>query len=230
MGCHYDKNGEKRTVTYKIISFEKLNQVIDSYLKKYEKDDLVGEGNLLTFNAQNERLYKLLTEKEYNLFYFHVTDISYMKPICYAFHKNLISVWDIDIEFDEDSNITLFDFHADFTRYVDYMKNKDKENMQKSKDKKNLIKSKKRRKYFSPSVQDLFNYLKTYAPAKDFIIYPIDLIGDRSNKLYENMGTLTTMVNRLNEQYREITHDETVTIMKYDKYSECYVITDIWNN
>ena len=44
------------------------------------------------------------------------------------------------------------------------------------------------------------------------------------------METLTTMVNRLNEQYREMIQDESVTLMRYDKTLECYMIKDIWNN
>lgn len=91
-------------------------------------------------------------------------------------------------------------------------------------------KPKKPRKHFSPSVQQLYNYVRTYAEARDYMIYTSDLIGDKPDKLYENMGTLTTTVNRLNKEYREITHDDTITLMKYDKTLECYMITNVWNN
>ena len=96
--------------------------------------------------------------------------------------------------------------------------------------KRNIGGTKKARKHFSPSVQDLYNYVKTYAQARNYQIYTYELIGEKPEKLYETMGTLTTMVNRLNEQYREISHDDTVTLMKYDKTLECYMITDVWNN
>ena len=57
-----------------------------------------------------------------------------------------------------------------------------------------------------------------------------DLIGeDRKNKLYCGMGELTTAVNRLNQQYKEISGSDK-PLMKYDKFLNCYIITNIWED
>lgn len=209
---------------------DKCLQALDEYCLKYGYDELWNdEANVLTCEAQNKQLYNLLTEKEYNLNNFVITDIKYIKALCYNEYKNKLCIANATIDIDENNKPVFRCTIADEGFVEGYGKDDNVEDV-KAKAKVKADKPKKARKHFSPSVQDLYNYIKTYAQARDYQIYTYELIGERPEKLYENMGTLTTMVNRLNEQYREISHDDTVTLMKYDKTLECYMITDIWNN
>ena len=169
-----------------------------------------------------------MTEKEYNLNNFVITDIKYIKALCYNEYKNKLCIANATIDIDEDNQLVFKCTIADEGFVEGYGKDDTVEDV-KTKTAK-ADKPKKARKHFSPSVQDLYNYVKTYAQARNYQIYTYELIGEKPEKLYETMGTLTTMVNRLNEQYREISHDDTVTLMKYDKTLECYMITDVWNN
>ena len=110
--------------------------------------------------------------------------------------------------------------HLEFYSYI--LKKKQKQQIKQNKS--------KRRTHFAPSVQDLYDYIKRYAPAKNYEIYKEDLIGeDRRNKLYCGMGELTTAVNRLNQQYKEISGSDK-PLMKYDKFLNCYIITNIWED
>ena len=206
---------------------DKCIQALDEYCLKY--DELWNdEANMLTCEVQDKQLYNLLTEKDYNLNNFVITDIKYVKALCYNEYKEKLSIANATIDIGEDNKPIFKCTIADEGFVEGYGKDDTVEDVKTKTAKAN--KPKKARKHFSPSVQDLYNYVKTYAQARDYQIYTYELIGERPEKLYENMGTLTTMVNRLNEQYREISHDDTVTLMKYDKTLECYMITDIWNN
>ena len=208
---------------------DKCLQALDEYCLKYGYDELWNdEANMLTCEVQDKQLYNLLTEKDYNLNNFVITDIKYVKALCYNEYKEKLSIANATIDIGEDNKPIFKCTIADEGFVEGYGKDDTVEDV-KTKTAK-ADKPKKARKHFSPSVQDLYNYVKTYAQARDYQIYTYELIGERPEKLYENMGTLTTMVNRLNEQYREISHDDTVTLMKYDKTLECYMITDIWNN
>jgi len=216
-------------IAFSVKDKDKCIQALDEYCLKYGYDELWNdEANMLTCEAQDKQLYNLLTEKDYNLNNFVVTDIKYIKALCYNEYKEKLSIANATINIDENNKPVFKCTIADEGFVEGYGKDDTVEDVKPKTAK--ADKPKKARKHFSPSVQDLYNYVKTYAQARDYQIYTYELIGERPEKLYENMGTLTTMVNRLNEQYREISHDDTVTLMKYDKTLECYMITDIWNN
>jgi len=224
---HLDK--DNTTVTFTNVNHDKLMQVFDSYFKKYLENDLESEDNILTCEAYNERLHNILTKEDYNLSRFHVKDISYIKPICYGYYNDQIFIHNMSIEFDENLNVKSFDCYADFTGFVNYA-NEPKETKSPTSSKVTTSKPKRKRTHFSDSVQDLYDYIKKYAPAKNYEIYKEDLIGDdRRNKLYCGMGELTTAVNRLNNQYKEI-YGLDKPLMKYDKFLDCYLIQNVWDN
>ena len=217
-------------ISFSIKNKDKCRQALEEYCFSYGCDCVFNEEcNTLTCEAQNEALYSLLTANAYNLSNFIVNDIKYMKAICYNESLNKLSVVSIDINLSKDNKL-IFKGVISANEFVEeYNANYTKEDTKKEhKTQKN--KSKKVRKHFSPTVQELYNFIKMYAKARDYMIYPSELIGEKPTKLYDKMGTLTTMVNRLNEQYREMILDESVTLMRYDKTLECYMIKDIWNN
>ena len=217
-------------ILFSIKDKDKCIQAFDEYCSAYGYDEVVNSGvNILTCEAQDKQLYNLLTENDYNLNNFVVNDLRYIKALCYNEYLDKIAISNISLDFNDDNKLTYKCVISAIEFVEKYGKDDSIENStQEVKTK--TDKPKKPRKHFSPSVQDLYNYVQTYAQARDYQIYTYELIGERPEKLYENMGTLTTMVNRLNEQYREISHDDTVTLMRYDKTLECYMITDIWNN
>ncbi len=222
-------DNDNTTVTFTNVNHDKLMQVFDSYFKKYIEDDLDSEDNILTSKAYNERLYNLLTKEDYNLSKFHIKDLSYIKPICYGYYNDQIFIHNMSIEFDEDLNVKSFDCYADFTGFVNYT-DELKETKPSTSSKVTTSTYIRKRTHFSESVQDLYDFIKRYAPAKNYEIYKEDLIGeDRRNKLYCGMGELTTAVNRLNKQYKEI-YGLDKPLMKYDKFLECYLIQNVWDN
>lgn len=227
----YEKISDTTTkILFSIKDKDKCIQALDEYYLSYGFDMVFNDNtNILTCEAQDKQLYNLLTENDYNLNNFIITDLKYIKALCYNEYKNKLAILSIDFEFSEDNKLMFKCTIADEGFVEGYGKDDTLEDV-KTETKAKTDEPKKVRKHFSPSVQDLYNYVKTYAQARDYQIYPYELIGEKPEKLYENMGTLTTMVNRLNEQYREICHDDTVILMKYDKTLECYMITDIWNN
>lgn len=211
-------------VLFSIRDKEKCLQALDEYCSSYGCDCIYNdEDNILTCEAQNKQLHKLLTENDYNLSNFVVNDIKYIKALCYNECLKKIAINDVTLYFDENNKL-VFKCIINASTFVEEYRKVSTAKKVKSNA------PKKPRKHFSPSVQQLFNYIRTYAEARAYMIYTSDLIGDKPEKLYENMGALTTTVNRLNKEYREITHDDTITLMKYDKTLECYMITDIWNN
>lgn len=216
------KKADGFKLTLSIEDNDKLIQALNSYFTRYETDDLINEyENILLKEAHEKNLLDVLTADKYNLSYFHVDDIRYIKPICYGIIKETIFLHRANIKLNEDSEVTEFKCIVDCTDFVEGTK-KQKQQVQQNN-------NGKQRKHFSPSVQDLYDYIKRYAPAKNYEIYKEDLIGeDRRNKLYCGMGELTTAVNRLNQQYKEIS-GSTKTLMKYDKFLDCYIITNIWN-
>ena len=216
-------------IVFSLKDKDKCLQALDEYCLTYGYDEVCNdEANELTCEAQNKQLYNLLTEKEYNLNNFVITDIKYIKALCYNEYKNKLCIANATIDIDEDNQLVFKCTIADEGFVEGYGKDDTVEDV-KTKTAK-ADKPKKARKHFSSRVQDLYNYVKTYAQARNYQIYTCELIGEKPEKLYKTMGTLTTMVNRLNKQYREISHDDTVTLMKYDKTLECYMITDVWNN
>ena len=227
----YKKLSDTSTqISFSIKNKDKCRQALEAYCFSYGCDCVFNEEyNTLTCEAQNEALYSLLTANAYNLSNFIVNDIKYIKAICYNEFLNKLSVVSIDINLSKDNKL-IFKGIISANDFVEgYNANDTKEDTKKEpKTQKN--KSKKVRKHFSPTVQELYNFIKMYAKARDYMIYPSELIGEKPTKLYDKMGTLTTMVNRLNEQYREMTLDESITLMRYDKTLECYMITDIWDN
>ena len=222
-------DNDNTTATFTNVNHDKLMQVFDSYFKKYLEDDLGSEDNILTSKSYNEKLYKLLTKEDYNLSKFHVKDLSYIKPICCGYYNDQIFIHNMSIEFDENLNVKSFDCYADFTGFVNYAVEPKKTETSTDSDV-TISKYKHKRTHFSASVQDLYDYVKRYAPAKNYEIYKEDLIGeDRRNKLYCGMGELTTAVNRLNNQYKEI-YGLYKPLMKYDKFLDCYLIQNVWDN
>lgn len=217
-------------IMFSIKDKKKCLQALDEYCSSYGYDMVFNNNcNLLTCEAQNKQLYNLLTENEYNLNNFIVNDFKYIKALCYNEYLGKLFIANEEFDFNEDNKL-IFKCTVNCEGFVEGYGKDDTVEDVKTETKVKSDKPNKVRKHFSHSVQDLYNYIKTYAKARDYMIFPYELIGEKPDKLYENMGTLTTMVNRLNEQYREICHDETVTLMKYDKTLECYMITDIWNN
>lgn len=218
-------------IMFSIKDKDKCIQALDEYCSIYGCDGVLNdECNVLTSKAQDKQLYALLTENDYNLKNFVINDLKYIKALCYNEYKDKVSISNVFLGFDKDNKLA-FKCTIAATEFVE---NYGKENITEDAEQEAKVKTdkqKKPRKHFSPSVQDLYNYIRIYAKARDYMIYPNDLVGDdRRSKLYDNMGTLTTMVNRLNKQYREISNDDTVTLMRYNKSLECYMITDVWNN
>ena len=219
-------DNDNTSVTFTNVNHDKLMQVFDSYFKKYLEDDLGSDDNILTSKAYNEKLYNLLTKEDYNLSKFHVKDLNYIKPICYGYYNDQIFIHNISIEFDENLDVKSFDCYADFTGFVNYAEKPKETKINSS----TTSKYKHKRTHFSASVQYLYDYVKRYAPAKNYEIFKEDLIGeDRRNKLYCGMGELTTAVNRLNNQCKEI-YGLDKPLMKYDKFLDCYLIQNVWDN
>ncbi len=216
------KEDDGYKLTLSIDDTDKLIQALTSYYTRYEVDDLVNDyENMLLKEAHEKNLLGVLTADKYNLSYFHVNDIKYIKPICYGIIKETIMLHKANIKLNEDSEVIDFKCIIDCFDFVEDTK-KQKPQIKQSKS--------KRRTHFAPSVQDLYDYIKRYAPAKNYEIYKEDLIGeDRRNKLYCGMGELTTAVNRLNQQYKEISGSDK-PLMKYDKFLNCYIITNIWED
>lgn len=227
----YEKLSDTTTkILFSIKDKEKCIEALDEYCFIYGSDEVFNdEDNILTSEAQDKRLYKLLTADDYNLNNFVVRDLKYIKAICYNEYLKRIDISNTEIGFDSDNKL-VFKCVISAQEFVEkYGKDSSTEYNEHTPISK-TNKSKKARKRFAPSVQDLYDYIKKYAPAKNFEIYKEDLIGeDRRNKLYCGMGELTTAVNRLNQQYKEISNSD-ITLMKYDKFLDCYKITDIWNN
>lgn len=227
----YEKLSDTTTkILFSIKDKEKCIEALDEYCLSYGYDVVFSnEDNILTCEAQDKRLYKLLTADDYNLNNFVVKDLKYIKAICYNEYLKKIGISDIEIGFDSDNKLTLKCIISAQEFVEKYGKDTSVEDNGHTPVAK-TNKTQKTRKHFAPSVQDLYDYIKKYAPAKNFEIYKQDLIGeDRRNKLYCGMGELTTAVNRLNKQYKEISNSD-ITLMKYDKFLDCYKITDIWNN
>lgn len=227
----YEKLSDTTTrIMLSVKDRNKCIQALDEYCSSYGCDMVFNDSmNILTCEAQDKQLYNLLTENDYNLSNFVVNDPKYIKALCYNEYEDKLVITNVFLDFDKDNKLVFKCTIAD----KGFVENSGKDNIAENAEreaKARADKPKKPRKHFSPSIQDLYNYIKTYAQTRDYQIYPYELVGERPKKLYENMGTLTTMVNRLNEQYREISHDNIVTLMRYDKTLECYMITDIWNN
>ena len=87
------------------------------------------------------------------------------------------------------------------------------------------------RRRFSQKIQILYNQIKKLAKSRGYQISPVDLIDtDGEMGLPTSMDNLTSALNRLNEQYREIVNDENATITTYDRTLETYLITPVWEN
>lgn len=225
-----DMSDTTTKVIFSIKDRNKCFEALQEYYSSYYYDSVFDDNaNILTFKAQEKQLYELLTENNYNLNNFVINELKYIKAICYNDYIEKLSILRIEVDFNAANELVCKCIIADNGFVEDYRK----PNILESETEEANVKSeriKKPRTHFSPSVQDLYDYLKRYAPAKNFEIYKEDLIGeDRRNKLYTGMGILTTMVNRLNKEYREISHTD-ITLMKYDKFLNCYLITDIWKD
>lgn len=89
----------------------------------------------------------------------------------------------------------------------------------------------KRRKYFSQKIMILYNQIKKLAKSRGYQISPDELIDiDGEQGLPTCMKNLTSALTNLNKQYREIVNDENATITTYDRSSETYLITPVWEN
>ena len=227
----YEKLSDTTTkILFSIKDKGKCLQALDEYCSSYGYDSVYNdEQNILTCEAQDKQLYNLLTENNYNLSNFVVNDIKYIKALCYNEYAGKLKISNVYLSFDEANKLS-FRCTIVATEFVEnYGKDEvTEEVVQEAKVK--TSKPKKVRKHFSPAVQELYDYIRTYAEVRDYQIYPYELVGEKPSKLYDKMGTLTTMVNRLNEQYREMILEESVTLMRYDKTLDCYMIKDIWNN
>lgn len=217
-------------VLFSIKNKDKCKQALDEYCFSYGCDCVYSdEFNTLTCEAQDKQLYNLLTEKDYNLSNFIVDDLKYMKALCYNEYKDKLSISNVSLNFNENNEL-ICKCTVSAMEFVENYGKDDISEGTKQEAKTKTDKPKKARKHFSSAVQELYDYIRTYAEVRDYQIYPSELIGEKPTKLYDKMGTLTTMVNRLNEQYREMILDESVTLMRYDKTLECYMIKDIWGN
>lgn len=103
----YEKVSDTATkVQFSIRDKEKCIQALDEYCSSYGCDCVYNdECNILTSEAQDKRLYELLTEDDYNLNNFVVNDIKYIKALCYNEYLNKISINDVTLSFDENNKL-----------------------------------------------------------------------------------------------------------------------------
>lgn len=230
-----------------------LNKFLDDYSDSFEHDKLESDIEKCNFKTQLSQFINVIDATR-KLTEYYVDKTEYVPVLLWGLRKELITFKDLDLSLfpneEQRKQISAiekrkrkigsneFDFSmiVDLSKFYDAYATNDKIENKNVKPKTKVVKSdesnkpKKRRKHFSPRIQELFDYIKTYAEVRDYMIYPSELIGDRPEKVCEDMGNLTSMVKRLNIQYQEMIQDETVSLMKYDRTLECYVIKDIWNN
>lgn len=230
-----------------------LNKFLDDYSDSFEHDKLESDIEKCNFKTQLSQFTNVIDATR-KLTEYYVDKTEYVPVLLWGLRKELITFKDLDLSLfpngEQRKQISAiekrkrkigsneFDFSmiVDLSKFYDAYAASNRSENKKVKTKTKVVKSdesnkpKKRRKHFSPAIQELYDHIKTYAQARDYQIYASELVGEKPDKLYENNGTLTTMVNRLNEQYREMIFDESVTLMRYDKTLECYMIKDIWNN
>lgn len=228
-----------------------LNKFLDDYSDSFEHDKLESDIEKCNFKTQLSQFTNVIDATR-KLTEYYIDETKYISVILWGLRKELITFKDLDLSLfpngEQRKQISAiekrkrkigsneFDFSmiVDLSKFYDAYAITNKPETKKVKTK--VVKSdesnktKKQRKHFSQRIQELFDYIKTYAETRDYMIYPSELIGDRPEKVCEDMGNLTSMVERLNIQYREMIQDETVSLMKYDRTLECYVIKDIWNN
>jgi len=117
------KEADKFKLTLSINDKDKLMQALTSYYTHYEVDDLINEyENMLLKEAHEKHLLSTLTADEYNLSYFHVNDIKYIKPICYGIIKETIFLHKAIIKLNEDSEVVDFKCTIDCTDFVENTK------------------------------------------------------------------------------------------------------------
>lgn len=230
-----------------------LNKFLDDYSDSFEHDKLESDIEKCNFKTQLSQFTNVIDATR-KLTEYYVDKTEYVPVLLWGLRKELITFKDLDLSLfpneEQRKQISAiekrkrkigsneFDFSmiVDLSKFYDAYATNDKIENKNVKPKTKVVKSdesnkpKKRRKHFSPRIQELFDYIKTYADARDYMIYPSELIGNRPEKVCEDMGNLTSMVERLNIQYQEMVQDETVSLMKYDRTLECYMIKDIWNN
>lgn len=230
-----------------------LNKFLDDYSDSFEHDKLESDIEKCNFKTQLSQFINVIDATR-KLTEYYVDKTEYVPVLLWGLRKELITFKDLDLSLfpneEQRKQISAiekrkrkigsneFDFSmiVDLSKFYDAYATNDKIENKNVKPKTKVVKSdesnkpKKRRKHFSPRIQELFDYIKTYADARDYMIYPSELIGNRPEKVCEDMGNLTSMVERLNIQYQEMVQDETVSLMKYDRTLECYMIKDIWNN
>ena len=230
-----------------------LNKFLDDYSDSFEHDKLESDIEKCNFKTQLSQFINVIDATR-KLTEYYVDKTEYVPVLLWGLRKELITFKDLDLSLfpneEQRKQISAiekrkrkigsneFDFSmiVDLSKFYDAYAASNRSENKKVKTKTKVVKSdesnkpKKRRKHFSPRIQELFDYIKTYAEVRDYMIYPSELIGDRPEKVCEDMGNLTSMVKRLNIQYQEMIQDETVSLMKYDRTIECYVIKDIWNN
>lgn len=117
------KEDDNYKLTLSINDKDKLMQALTSYYTHYEVDDLINEyENMLLKDAHEKHLLDTLTADEYNLSYFHVNNIKYIKPICYGIIKETIFLHKAIIKLNEDSEVIDFKCIIDCTDFVENTK------------------------------------------------------------------------------------------------------------
>lgn len=205
-------------ITFSILDKEKLEQALKSYFVRYEENTLLCDyGNPLHRNDYDKLLYNLMTEYDYNLFQFHITDIKYVKPIFYnMLIQNSIVLYETTIELNKDSQITNFDCVIDGRYFVEeYKEQKICSNTPLLTDKETKIKQRKKapnaiksRYHMQPKQWKLFlclldaaiklkaNRIQTGEISKEKLI--------RNGVLSDSTGAQDTAKTRFNDVYNQI--------------------------
>lgn len=114
------KEDDGYKLTLSIDDNDKLIQALTSYYTHYEVDDLINEyENMLLKESHEKHLLDALTADKYNLSYFHVNDIKYIKPVCYGIIKGTIFLHKATIKLNEDSEVTNFKCIIDCADFVE---------------------------------------------------------------------------------------------------------------
>lgn len=103
----YEKLSDTTTrIMFSVKDKDKCLQALDEYCSKYGYDELCNdETNLLICEAQDKQLYNLLTENDYNLNNFVVTEQKYIKALCYNEFKNKLCITNVAFDFDDNNKL-----------------------------------------------------------------------------------------------------------------------------
>ena len=94
-------------VLFTITDKNKCHQALQAYFSASNYEWFQSEyGNILSKEGQAKQLYELLTEKDYNLSYFYVDDLKYIKAICEYEYQNKLFIYGTKVYFNKDNKLT----------------------------------------------------------------------------------------------------------------------------